>query len=71
MSELLTQIFVFPRIVLGIEGRLWIEITKLCGLDEPHSLLAITEIVPPVSLDVAVRELVVELPVQPSGNVHV
>lgn len=38
---------------------------------EPHELLAVTEILPPVPLAVAVIEVEVELPVQPDGKLHV
>jgi hypothetical protein len=41
------------------------------AVDAPHVLLAATEIFPPVALAVAVMEVVVEVPVQPLGNVQV
>jgi len=44
---------------------------RLLAVPEPHELLAVTEIVPPVELAAAVIEVEVELPVQPDGNVHV
>ena len=44
---------------------------NVCAVDEPHSLFAVTEISPLVALAVASMELVVDVPVQPLGNVQV
>ena len=38
---------------------------------EPHALFAVTMIVPPLEPTVTLIELVVELPLQPDGNVQV
>ena len=42
----------------------------LAGL-EPHELLAVTDIVPPVAPATAVIDVDAEVPVQPDGNVQV
>ena len=44
---------------------------RLLGLLDPHELIAITEIVPPPEPTVTEIDSVVELPLQPEGNVHV
>jgi hypothetical protein len=45
---------------------------KVCVADDPHViLLAATEIFPLVAIAVVVIDVVVEVPVQPLGNVHV
>lgn len=41
------------------------------GMEVPHEFTATTDITPPVLPIVAVIVLVVELPVEPEGNVHV
>ena len=45
-------------------------IVALCDPLVPQLLIAFTKIVPPVVLDNAVIVLVVELPVQPDGRLH-
>jgi hypothetical protein len=46
-------------------------ITDVLGTLEPHELLAVTEIVPPLFPAVAVIEVDVELPLHPDGKVQV
>jgi hypothetical protein len=41
------------------------------AVPEPQELLAVTEIVPPLFPAVAVIEVVVDVPLQPAGRVHV
>lgn len=47
------------------------EIASVCVALLPQPLLAVTEIVPPVVLDVAEMLVELDVPVQPPGNVHV
>jgi hypothetical protein len=44
---------------------------KVCGVEEPQVLFAVTVIFPLVELAVVVNELVVEEPVHPAGVVQV
>jgi hypothetical protein len=44
---------------------------RFFGLLEPHELLAVTEIVPPLEPTVTGIDSVVELPLHPEGKVHV
>jgi hypothetical protein len=44
---------------------------KVLVVPLPQPLFAFTEMVPPVEADVAVMELVVEVPVHPEGSVQV
>jgi hypothetical protein len=45
---------------------------NVCAADDPHeALLAATEMLPLVVLAVVVMAVVVEVPVQPPGSVHV
>ena len=44
---------------------------NVCATDEPHVLLTVTVISPPVVLAVVAMVSVVEMPVQPVGNVQV
>ena len=48
-----------------------IETIKVLVVPLPQELFAFTDIVPPVVPDVVLIELVVEVPVQPDGNVQV
>lgn len=55
----------------GVAG---IELTvtaKVCAVDEPQPLFAVTETFPLVELAVVVMLVVVDIPDQPEGNVHV
>ena len=61
----------FLVIVPGCEG-IGLTVTfKVCGKEDPQELLAMTVIFPVVAPAVAFIELVMDEPVQPSGNVHV
>ena len=44
---------------------------RVCVVEEPHVLLAVTEILPLVALAVVVIDVVVDVPVQPPGKVQV
>ena len=64
------QIVVVPLIEPGVAGMV-ITDTGCAEADEvPHVFTAVTEMVPLVVLAVMLIELVVEFPVQPSGNVQ-
>ena len=43
----------------------------VCAADDPHELLAVTEMFPPDEVAVALIEGVVDVPVQLPGKVHV
>lgn len=57
--------------VPGCAGTVLVVTASVRGVDEPQVLLAVTEIVPPFAPVVAVIELIVDVPVQPLGNVQV
>ena len=61
----------FPDIELGVAGMLFTVIGKVVATLLPHALLAVTVMFPLVALAVAVIEFVVEVPLQPEGNVQV
>jgi hypothetical protein len=44
---------------------------SICVVEDPQTLLAVTETFPLVVFVVILIELVAELPVHPEGNVHV
>lgn len=62
---------VFPVIVPGVEGIAFIVVGKLCTPEEPQLLFAFTVTLPLVEFEVAEMEFVVEVPVQPTGSIHV
>ena len=62
---------VVPLIAPGVAGMVFTTIACDAADDVPHALLAVTVTLPEVALAVAVIELVVDVPVQPLGNVHV
>ena len=66
-----SQIVVVPEIVPGTAGIVFTVTTKVCTDEEPQALFAFTEIVPLVGSAVVEIELVVEVPLQPDGSVHV
>ena len=56
----------------GVAGIAEFTVTVMvCGNEEPHALLAVTDILPLLIPAVALMEFVVDVPVQPVGNVHV
>lgn len=55
----------------GVAGVVSTTIASVATADVPQVLLAVTVTLPPVELAVTVIELVVDVPVQPLGNVHV
>jgi hypothetical protein len=55
-------------VIVGIEFT--VIVTVACA-DVPQVLLAVTEIFPPDVFAIILMELVVDVPVQPLGNVHV
>jgi hypothetical protein len=61
----------FPLITPGVNGDEFAVIAMLCGAEDPQVLFAVTVIFPLVELAVAFMEFVVEVPVQPLGNVQV
>ena len=65
-----SQIEFEPEIVPGVAGIVFTVIAKFCAAEDPHALFAITEIVPLVASAVVEIELVVDVPLQPLGNVH-
>ncbi len=58
-------------IVPGCAGTELGVIAKVLAAEDPHALLATTVTLPAVALGVAEMLVVVELPVQPPGNVQV
>ena len=58
-------------IATGWVGVVLMFTASVCAALVPQALLATTEIVPPVVVAVAVMLGVVDVPVQPPGNVHV
>ena len=71
MFELPEQIVVVPFIAPGVAGELSIVIACDAADEVPHPLLAVTVTLPAVEFAVAVIEFIVDVPVQPLGNVHV
>lgn len=62
---------VVPLIAPAIAGIVFTVMACDDAADVPHALVAVTVMLPAVELAVAVIELVVDVPVQPLGNVHV
>jgi hypothetical protein len=71
MFELPEQIVVLPVIGPGVAGMVFTVTAKVRGVDVPHVLLAVTVTFPLVVLATAVMDVVVDVPVQPPGNVQV
>ena len=69
--ELPEQIVVVPLIAPGVAGVAFTTIACDEADEVPQALLAVTVMFPEVVLAIAVIELVVDVPVQPLGNVHV
>ena len=69
--ELLEQIVAVPLMEPGVAGAVFTTMACDEAAEVPQALVAVTEILPAVALAVAVIELVVDVPVQPLGNVHV
>jgi hypothetical protein len=62
---------VVPVIALGVAGAEPGVTAKVAAVDVPHVLVAVTLTLPAVALGVAEILVVVEVPVQPPGKVHV
>lgn len=60
-----------PEIVPDVVGIVFTVIAKFCAEEDPHALVAITEIVPLLASAVAEIELVVDVPLQPLVKVQV
>ncbi len=65
------QMVVEPDIDPGWDGTVLTVIGNVLGVPEPQLLLATTDKVPPLEFAVVVILVVVEVPVQPDGSVHV
>jgi hypothetical protein len=65
------QIEAFPVIDPGKAGTEFTVIANVCAVEEPQALFALTVMLPLTAPAVAVILVVVEVPVQPDGNVHV
>lgn len=65
------QMVAVPVMTPGAAGVVFTTIASVAAAELPQALLAVTVMLPPVELAVAVIELVVDVPVQPLGNVHV
>jgi hypothetical protein len=65
------QIVALPEILPGIAGVVLTVTAKVCGVDDPHAPLAITDIFPLELPAVVLMLVVVDVPLQPPGNVHV
>jgi hypothetical protein len=66
-----SQTDVAPVMVPGWEGVVITVMLSNLAVPEPHELLAVTPMDPPVEPTVAVMDVDVELPLHPDGNVHV
>ena len=62
---------VVPVIDPGVAGTVFTVTVNVCGVEFPQVLFAVTVIFPEVALAVVVMLLVVDVPVQPPGNVQV
>ena len=60
-----------PVIGPGCAGTVLTVTGSVCAAEEPQILFAVTCIVPPALPAVAMIVLVVDVPLQPAGNVHV
>ena len=69
--ELPEQMVVVPVIAPGVAGAVFTTMACVDAAEVPHALFAVTVMLPDVVLAVVEIELVVEVPVQPLGNVHV
>ena len=65
------QTDVNPLIAVGVGGAETTLIAIVCGALLPQLLLAVTETVPPLPPARTVIDVVVELPLQPAGKLHV
>ena len=70
MFELPEQVVLLPVMAPGCESTPTVTAT-VCAADDPHELLAVTEMFPPDEVAVALIEGVVDVPVQLPGKVHV
>ena len=68
---LVWQTMLLPVMEPGWAGRELTATAKVCGVEFPQALLAKTEMVPPVAPAVTVILLLVLVPVQVPGKVHV
>lgn len=57
--------------IVGLAGAAFTVTANVCMGDEPHKLFAVTAMLPPTKLAVVVIVVVVDVPVQPLGNVQV
>ena len=71
MLDVPAQTVVLPEIVPGAAGIEFTVTASVCGELFPQELLAVTVIFPEVALAVIEILLVVDVPVQPEGNVQV
>jgi hypothetical protein len=69
--ELPEHILALPLITPGTAGGVFTVINSVFGNDDPQTLFAVTEIFPFVVSAVVLIVFVVEVPVQPLGNVQV
>ena len=60
----------FPLILPGIMGGVAVDTLSVVIPEVPQDPIAFTVIVPPVEIEVAMIEFVVELPLHPDGNVQ-
>ena len=71
VSRLPLHTVVGPVIYAGVAGTVDIDTPNVCAVELPQLLFAVTDIVPPVALAVALMLLVVDVPDHPLGSVHV
>ena len=69
--ELPAQIEAAPLMAAGVGGITFTTMACEDATEVPQPLLAVTVMLPAVELAVAVKELVVDVPDHPLGNVHV
>lgn len=65
------QIVALPLIKPGVAGTLFTVNAKVCKVEDPQELLAVTVMLPPVVPAVALMLIDEEVPDQPPGKVQV
>lgn len=69
--SVMVSVFIPPAVIVGLEGIALTVTANVCAEDCPQALLAVTTMLPPVEFAVVVIDVMVDVPVQPPGNVQV